>query len=77
MVKNCLGKLFVAALIAVFMMLTMPGAGLAGGVIKIGVAGPHSGDLASYGIPTVKAAQLVVKDINACICSASQLISLI
>ena len=25
--------------------------------IKIGVAGPHSGDLASYGIPTVKAAR--------------------
>lgn len=33
--------------------------------IKIGIAGAHSGDLASYGLPTVKAAQLVVKDINA------------
>lgn len=33
--------------------------------IKIGVAGAHSGDLASYGLPTVKAAELVVKDINA------------
>ncbi len=33
--------------------------------IKLGVAGPHSGDLASYGIPTIKAAELVVKDINA------------
>ena len=33
--------------------------------IKIGIAGSHSGDLASYGLPTVKAAQLVVKDINA------------
>jgi len=32
--------------------------------IKIGIAGAHSGDLASYGIPTVKAAELVVKDIN-------------
>jgi len=32
--------------------------------IKLGVAGPHSGDLASYGLPTVKAAELVVKDIN-------------
>ncbi len=29
--------------------------------IKLGVAGPHSGDLASYGIPTTKAAELVVK----------------
>jgi branched-chain amino acid transport system substrate-binding protein len=33
--------------------------------IKIGVAGAHSGDLASYGIPTVRAAELVVKDVNA------------
>lgn len=33
--------------------------------IKLGVAGAHSGDLASYGIPTVKAAELVVKDVNA------------
>jgi branched-chain amino acid transport system substrate-binding protein len=33
--------------------------------IKLGVAGAHSGDLASYGIPTVKAAELVVQNINA------------
>jgi len=33
--------------------------------IKLGVAGAHSGDLASYGIPSVKAAELVVNDINA------------
>jgi branched-chain amino acid transport system substrate-binding protein len=33
--------------------------------IKVGVAGPHSGDLASYGIPTVRAAELVVEAINA------------
>lgn len=32
--------------------------------IKIGVAGAHSGDLASYGLPTVNAAQLVVDEIN-------------
>ena len=32
--------------------------------VKIGVAGAHSGDLASYGLPTLKAAQLIVKDIN-------------
>ncbi len=35
------------------------------GPIKLGVAGAHSGDLASYGIPSVKAAELVVKKINA------------
>jgi len=33
--------------------------------IRMGVAGPHSGDLASYGIPTVKAAELVVEHRNA------------
>ena len=30
----------------------------------IGVAGPHSGDLASYGIPTKRAAELVAKEVN-------------
>lgn len=35
------------------------------GTIKIGVAGAHSGDLASYGIPSVNAAQLVVDEWNA------------
>lgn len=33
--------------------------------IKIGVAGAHSGDLASYGLPTVNAAELVVEQVNA------------
>jgi len=33
--------------------------------IKIGVAGPHSGDLASYGIPATKAAELYAKEVNA------------
>jgi branched-chain amino acid transport system substrate-binding protein len=33
--------------------------------IRLGVAGAHSGDLASYGLPTVKAAELVVKEANA------------
>ncbi len=34
------------------------------GPIKVGVAGAHSGDLASYGIPTVRAATLVVEERN-------------
>lgn len=34
-------------------------------VIKIGVAGAHSGDLASYGLPTVKAAELIIEKVNA------------
>jgi len=33
--------------------------------IKLGVAGAHSGDLASYGLPTLNAAKLVVNDYNA------------
>lgn len=32
--------------------------------VKIAVVGPHSGDLASYGIPTVRAAELVVERRN-------------
>ncbi|WP_417910442.1 branched-chain amino acid ABC transporter substrate-binding protein [Candidatus Electronema sp. PJ] len=38
---------------------------LAADPVKIGVAGAHSGDLASYGLPTARAAQLVVDSINA------------
>ena len=33
--------------------------------IKLGVVGAHSGDLASYGLPTVKAAELVAEHRNA------------
>ena len=32
--------------------------------IKIGVAGAHSGDLASYGIPTVNAVELLTSKLN-------------
>ncbi len=35
------------------------------GEIKIGVAGAQSGDLAAYGIPTLRAAQIVVDQVNA------------
>jgi len=34
-------------------------------ILKIGVAGPHSGDLASYGIPATRAADLYAKELNA------------
>jgi len=33
--------------------------------IRLGVAGPQSGDLASYGIPSARAAKLVVDEVNA------------
>ena len=39
-------------------------AGAAGPPIRLGVAGSHSGDLASYGLPSLNAARLVVKDVN-------------
>ncbi|MGB5984541.1 MAG: branched-chain amino acid ABC transporter substrate-binding protein [Desulfobacterales bacterium] len=53
---------FILVVIAALFLVAPAGAQ---DVIKLGVAGPHSGDLASYGIPTVKAAELVVKEINA------------
>jgi len=33
--------------------------------IKIGVAGPHTGDLAAYGIPTKEASEMVADKVNA------------
>lgn len=56
------GKLCAVSIIGVFLFA---GSGFAGDTIKIGVAGAHSGDLASYGLPSVKAAELVVKEVNA------------
>jgi branched-chain amino acid transport system substrate-binding protein len=47
------------------MAATIPAAALAADTIKLGVAGAHSGDLASYGLPTVNAARLVAKEFNA------------
>jgi len=62
--KSHLGKLVVLAIAGLFLAV-VSGPALAADTIKLGVAGPHSGDLASYGIPTIKAAELVVKKINA------------
>ncbi len=45
--------------------LLISGAASGADTIKLGVAGAHSGDLASYGLPTVNAATLVVEKINA------------
>ncbi len=53
---------FVASALLLSAMLCGP---VSADTIKFGVAGPHSGDLASYGIPTVNAAKLVVADWNA------------
>ncbi len=62
--KSQFGKLLVLSMVGLF-VVAVSGPALAADTIKMGVAGPHSGDLASYGIPTIKAAELVVKDINA------------
>lgn len=61
--KNRLGRFLVVAVVCAFMAAA--GSAMAADTVKLGVAGPHSGDLASYGIPTIKAAELVVKEINA------------
>ena len=62
--KNHVRKTLAIAAATLFLCLTLSGLGLAD-TIKLGVAGAHSGDLASYGIPTIKAAELVVKKVNA------------
>ena len=61
--KKCFGKIMIVATVGLFMVAV--GSVMAADTIKLGVAGPHSGDLASYGIPTTKAAELVVKEVNA------------
>ena len=54
-----------ALVTAISLVLVFAASGFAADTIKLGVAGPHSGDLAPYGIPAMKAAQLVVKKVNA------------
>jgi len=58
-------KHFILSVLIVFIALTISCAEPEKLTIKLGVAGSHSGDLASYGIPSVRAAELVVKDLNA------------
>jgi branched-chain amino acid transport system substrate-binding protein len=65
MSKKHFAKRIVVGLTALFCVLAFSGGAMAADTIKLGVAGAHTGDLASYGIPTVRAAELVVKEINA------------
>ncbi|WP_303722189.1 branched-chain amino acid ABC transporter substrate-binding protein [Malonomonas rubra] len=58
-------KKITVLLTSVVLSFGLATAGFAADTIKLGVAGPHSGDLAPYGIPAMRAAQLVVKKINA------------
>jgi branched-chain amino acid transport system substrate-binding protein len=50
--------------LAVVICLAAAGLASAQETIKIGVAGAHTGDLANYGLPTIKAAELVAKSVN-------------
>ena len=52
-------KLLRRMLVAVLLSFMFSVAAPAAETIKLGVAGAHSGDLASYGLPSVKAAELV------------------
>lgn len=60
-----LNKKMIAAAAGLMMAVAVPMAGVAGDTIKMGVVGPHSGDLASYGLPSVNAAKILVEQINA------------
>ena len=62
--KLTLSSKIVSTTACVLMALSVPATGFAGDTIKFGVAGPHSGDLASYGLPTVNAAKIVIKQVN-------------
>ncbi len=46
------------------LVVLMTSPGFCGDVIKIGVAGAHSGDLASYGLPSINAVKLVAEKYN-------------
>jgi branched-chain amino acid transport system substrate-binding protein len=64
--KSTTGK--VLLLLAAFILVSVgvfAGGQEEGGPIKIGVAGAHTGDLASYGIPSVRAAEIVAENYNA------------
>ena len=58
-------KLILNTLILGTTLFTLISAGKSDSVIKIGVAGPHSGDLAPYGLPTLNEAQRLAEMANA------------
>lgn len=65
MLKKFKFALFILFIFILSLSLIMTSCKKQSKVIKIGVAGAHSGDLASYGLPTVKAAELVIEKVNA------------
>lgn len=63
--KVTFNRKMIAAAAGLLMSVAIPVTSFGADTIKIGVAGPHSGDLASYGLPSVNAAKIVVDKINA------------
>ena len=61
--RHVLARLTTTTLLSVLLSFAISAG--AADTIRLGVAGPHSGDLASYGIPSTHAAKLVVDEINA------------
>jgi branched-chain amino acid transport system substrate-binding protein len=64
MKRRLSGRIF-AVVSAAALTLSFVNCGFAADTYKFGVAGPHSGDLASYGLPSVNAAKLVADKVNA------------
>ena len=58
-------KTLVKIVAAVFAAAAFAAPALAADTIKIGLAGPHTGDLAPYGLPSKDAAEMVVAEVNA------------
>ena len=63
--KLNVSRRLIAAAAGLMFVAAVPAAGLAEDSIKLGVVGPHSGDLASYGLPSVNAAKILAEQINA------------
>ena len=55
----------IAGLLVVTSCLLVPGLSSAAEPIRLGIAGPHTGDLAAYGLPTRDAAEMIVAEVNA------------
>ncbi len=64
--RHCRVQQIVSLFFVAFLVFAaLPAQAASGKVIKIGVAGAHSGDVASYGVPSLNAAKVVVADYNA------------
>ena len=58
-------SVFKKFILVILVGMLVPAVGFAADTIKIGVAGPHTGDLAPYGIPTKEAAEMIAAQVNA------------